>query len=208
MYTHPPPHVCTQSVHNPASVGGDQVRDRATAAKSGVEATWGRGHVGMGHTSELWTEPWGLVDRPCPAGASWQRTGEIQGLISILEHLRQDGKQGLCLRSYVMLALGSKTCTCHSGQVGVRLPLEYRKSMEHSRCQRPQILTHTQRHSSQLGKMLFLKANGPKGIVCMPVQCPCALLTGPVACLLEDVQSPCSVSLFSLGPQATGQWLH
>lgn len=76
----PPPHVCTQSVHNPASVGGDQVRDRATAAKSGVEAIWGRGPVGMGHTSELWTEPWGLMDRPCPAGASWRRTGEIQGL--------------------------------------------------------------------------------------------------------------------------------
>lgn len=75
-----------------------------------------------------------------------------------------------------MLALGSKTCTCHSGQVGVRLPLEYRKSLEHSRCQRPQILTHTQRHSSHLGKMLFLKGNGPKGIVRMPVQCPCALL--------------------------------
>lgn len=36
--------------------------------------------------------------------------------------------------------------------------------------------------------MLF-KENGPKGIVRMPVQCPCALLTGPVpiTCLLEQI---------------------
>lgn len=75
VYTHPSPHVCTQSVRNPASTGGDQVRDGATAAKSGMEATWGRGPMGMGkdlHTSELWTKPQGLAVGPRPAGASWR----------------------------------------------------------------------------------------------------------------------------------------
>lgn len=91
-----------------------------------------------------------------------------------------------------MLALGPETCTCHSGQIGVGLHLEYPKGLERSRWQRPlpQIPTHTQRHSSQLAQMLF-KENGPKGIVHMPGQCPCARLTGPVPiiCLLEQKTS-------------------
>lgn len=40
---HPSLHVCTQSVHNPASMGGDQVRDGGYSSE-----VWDRGALGQG----------------------------------------------------------------------------------------------------------------------------------------------------------------
>lgn len=198
VYTHPSPHVCTQSVHNPASMGGDQVRDGATAGRSGREATRGRSRReprGMGkalRTSQLQTAkkrtgPQGLADGPGPAGAPWPEAGETQGPGLHLRASEAGQQAGPVSGEMSHQHLAPATCSRHSGQVGVRLHLEHPERLEHSRWHRPppQVLTHTQRHGSQLGKMLF-KENGPEGIVCMPVQCPSALLTGPVPipCLL------------------------
>lgn len=83
---------------------------------------------------------------PCTASASWGEAGVAK---EPRLHLRasEAGQQGLCLGSNVMPVLGS---WLHNHQVDVKLYLEYPKRLEYCRRSRPlpQILTHTQLHSS------------------------------------------------------------
>lgn len=83
---HPSLHVCTQSVHNPASMGGDQVRDGGYSSK-----VWDRGALGQGCrepgggvASPAFTrtadpeeegEPWRLADGPLHSRCRLGRVG-------------------------------------------------------------------------------------------------------------------------------------
>lgn len=100
---HPSLHVCTQSVHNPASMGGDQVRDGGYSSKVWDRDTLGQGcrEPGGGVASPAFTrtadpeeegEPWRLADGPlhsrCPLG----RDGWGRSLVSLCECQKQNSR--------------------------------------------------------------------------------------------------------------------
>lgn len=113
----PSPHVCAQSVHNPASMGGDQVRDGGCSSKvwdgdhleQGLQRTPGEGagpaHIGAadpedeGRTTAAGR--WALHSHCLPG-----RGGNSGGPCLRLR-VSEAGELGLCLGSSVIAVLGS-----------------------------------------------------------------------------------------------------